>query len=424
MARAAGRGQDVVGPGGVVAEGHRRIRTDEDGTGVADPRGDRCRVTGLDLQVLGGVGVDDVEPGVEVVDEDDAGLGTGEGLGDPLAVLRGGDAADQRLLDRGRQLLAVGDEDRGGQRVVLGLADQVGGDVLGVGGVVGEDGDLGRAGLGVDPDEALEEPLGGDHPDVAGAGDQRHGHAVLVALGVAVGEHRDRLGAADGVHLVDAEEGAGGEDGRVGVPRQLAGVLLLRRAGDGEGADAGELRRDDVHDHAGRVDGQAAGHVEADPVDRDPPLGDRAAGDDLGRRVGALLVGVDQPGATDRLLEGGPQRRVEPVEGVLQHLGRDPQVLRPDAVELLAEVAQRVRPAMPDVLDDRADLVQRRLDVELGARQRGPQGAHLERASPQVESGHHGVKSRFRPDPRPDARPRSQVRRRGPSRAHVPSDCR
>ena len=140
-----------------------------------------------------------------------------------------------------------------------------------------------------------------------------------------------------------------------------------------------------------RVDGQAAGHVEADPVDGHPALGDGPAGDDLGRRVGASLVGVDQPGATDRLLEGGPQRRVEPVEGVLQHLGRDPQVLRPDAVEPLAEVAQRVRSAMPDVLDDRADLLQGRLDVELGARQRGPQGAHLERASPQVESGHHHI---------------------------------
>ena len=94
-----------------------------------------------------------------------------------------------------------------------------------------------------------------------------------------------------------------------------------------------------------------------------------------------------------------------------QHLGRDPQVLRPHAVEPLAEVAQRVRSAMPDVLDDRADLLQGRLDVELGARQRGPQGAHLERASPQVEGGHHGVKSRFRADARFEPSVRAQAAR-------------
>ena len=68
--------------------------------------------------------------------------------------------------------LARGDEDGGRQRVVLGLADQVGGDVRRVGGVVGEDRDLGRAGLGVDADPSLEEPLGGDHVDVAGTGHQ------------------------------------------------------------------------------------------------------------------------------------------------------------------------------------------------------------------------------------------------------------
>jgi hypothetical protein len=53
---------------------------------------------------------------------------------------------------------------------------------------------------------------------------------------------------------------------------------------------------------------------------------------------------------------------------MLQHGGRDLQALRPDAVEPLAEVTQRLRPAMLDILDDEADLVQGRLDVELGAR--------------------------------------------------------
>ena len=37
----------------------------------------------------------------------------------------------------------------------------------------------------------------------------------------AVGEHRDRLGAADRVHLVDAEQRAGGEDRRVRQAAEL-----------------------------------------------------------------------------------------------------------------------------------------------------------------------------------------------------------
>ena len=54
---------------------------------------------------------------------------------------------------------------------MLGLADQVGGDVHRVGGGVGEDRDLGRAGLGVDADHAAHQPFGGGDVDVARAGD-------------------------------------------------------------------------------------------------------------------------------------------------------------------------------------------------------------------------------------------------------------
>ena len=127
-------------------------------------------------------------------------------------------------LDLVGQPLRRRDQHAGGQRVVLGLADQVGGDVRRVGGVVGEDRDLGRPGLGVDADHALEQPLGGDGVDVAGPGDQ-----VDPAAGSgAVGEHRDRLGAADGVHLVDPEQRAGGQDRRVRQPA----VLPLRRRGE------------------------------------------------------------------------------------------------------------------------------------------------------------------------------------------------
>jgi hypothetical protein len=50
----------------------------------------------------------------------------------------------------GGQGLAGGHQHAAGHLVVFGLADQVRGHVRRVGGVVGEDGDLGRPGFGVD----------------------------------------------------------------------------------------------------------------------------------------------------------------------------------------------------------------------------------------------------------------------------------
>ena len=151
--RGAARGrQHVVGAGAVVAEGHRRPRADEDRAGVADLGRDLGRVGGLDLQVLGGVGVDDADARVDVVDQDDGRLRAGQRGRDPLPVHGGLQLGAQFGVDRVGERGARRDQDAGGHFVVLGLRDQVGGDVHRVGGVVGQDGDLGRAGLGVDAD--------------------------------------------------------------------------------------------------------------------------------------------------------------------------------------------------------------------------------------------------------------------------------
>ena len=166
-------GQHVVGAGAVVAERHRRVRADEDRAGVADPGGVGRRVGGLDLEVLGGVGVDHVEALLEVVDEHDARTAR------PVSAVRirstcrvAATCLSSSASTSSASAQRVGDQHGGGHRVVLGLADQVGRDVRRVGGVVGEDRDLGRPGLGVDADDALEQPLGGDGVDVARPGDQ------------------------------------------------------------------------------------------------------------------------------------------------------------------------------------------------------------------------------------------------------------
>ncbi len=337
--------------------------------------------------MLGTVGVDDLEALVDAVDQDDRGLPALEGGDDPVVdVLGGRDLRLQLLVHRVRELDGVGDEDGGRERVVLGLADQVGGDVHRVGGGVGEDRDLGRARFGVDADLAGEVALGGGDPDVAGAGDHVGGRAGLGA----VGEHRDGGGATGGVHLVDAEQRARGEDRRVRKPAELG----LRRGGEGDRLDAGLLGRDDVHDHGGRVDGPATGRVEPDPVDGHPLLGDRPARHDLrGVRRTALLA-VDEPGAADGLLQGRAYGRVEVLQGACERRGRHPHLVECDAVELLGEVDQRRVAPMMHGLADRTHLLQGGRDVEVGSGQQVAQGGALgEGVAAQIDSGDHGLNS-------------------------------
>ena len=174
------------------------------------------------------------------------------------------------------------------------------------------------------------------------------------------------------------------------VTSEDPGVLALRRRGDGERPDLRELGRHNVHDDAGGIDRQATGDIEPDPVDGDPALGDRATRNDLGGDVDATLVGVDDPGAPDGLLEGDPQLRVEGLAGRLENLGGHPKVLGTDPVETLGELAQRLGPSMRDGVEDRAHLVGGRRDVELRPRQHLTHGAPLQAGASQIGPGHHG----------------------------------
>ena len=110
-------------------------------------------------------------------------------------------AFDGALRRRGERCV-VGDQDRLRARVMLGLRQQIGGDPVGIAGLVGDDQHLGRTGNHVDADLAEHNALGGCHVGIAGSddlGDRRKGRG-------AVGQGRDRLGAADTENLVDAGE--------------------------------------------------------------------------------------------------------------------------------------------------------------------------------------------------------------------------
>jgi hypothetical protein len=228
---------------------------------------------------------------------------------------------------------------------VLGLADQVGRDVLGVGAVVGEDGDLGGSGLGVDADQPLDEPLGGGDIDVARSGDEGDRVATLEAMG----ETGDGLRTTHRIDLVNPQQSARREDGRMGP----AVVIHLRWARHREGSDTGNLRGNHVHDHAARVDRQSPGDIEADPVHRHPSLGDRAATGDHRDLVAALLVGVDESGSADRLLQGTTDRGVELGQGPGQDGGRHAQAGGAHPVEAFGGVEKGLAAAQADVVADR-----------------------------------------------------------------------
>ena len=282
-----------------------------------------------------------------------------------------------------------GDEQAGGQFVVFGLRDQVGGHVGGVRGVVGDDGHLGGAVLAVRADHAAQDPLGRRDVDVSGAGDHVHGGAVFRA----VGEHRQSLGAARGVHLPDAEQGAGGEHGRV---RQAA-VVRLRRRRHGNRADAGDLGRDDVHHDRGGIGHQAARHVHPGPLDRHEAAGDGEAVGGMGGGFRRELGPVHRPGAAGGFFEGPLDVGVERVERLVERCLRHQGGGQVHVVEAGGVLADGLRAPAPDVVADGADHGGGGLDVGDGpgqdAGQSGP--AELARSGPaQVDTGNHPLSLR------------------------------
>ncbi len=136
-------------------------------------------------------------------------------------------------------------------------------------------------------------------------------------------------------------------------------------------ADAGDLCGNDVHHHAGDQRRQAAGHVEPDPSDRHEPVGDPGARPQLGDHLRLQLGLAGGPQPADRLLEAGPDRRVERLQRLRQRRGRHPQVLGGHPVEAQGELLDRRGAAGPDGLADRAHHLDRRLHVELRTRYDG-----------------------------------------------------
>lgn len=120
--------------------------------------------------------------------------------------------------------------------------------------------------------------LGGGHVDVAGADDLVHPRHAFGA----VGQRGHGLCPADGEDTVDAGDAGGGED-------DLVDLAARGRYDHDHFGHPGDLGRDRIHQHRGRVGRLAARHIEPGAVQRGDLLAEhRAVG--LGVAPGTLLL--------------------------------------------------------------------------------------------------------------------------------------
>ncbi len=309
-------------------------------------------VARVDLQVLGRVCVDHTNAGVEIINDDDGALLATQCFRDPLTVLGAGHLRGHLCRHRIGELHARGDQYCSGDDVVLGLADEIGGDVAGIGGIVSQHSHLGGTSLGVDADDPLQLTFGRRDVDIARTRDEIDRSAAGAIRQVhAVGQHRDRLRATDRVDLVDSQEGARREDRGV----RPAAEIHLGWGHDSERLDPRDLGRNHVHDHAARIDRAATGNVEAHPLDRDPPLRDGAPWHHGGGHIGAALIEVHHARPGNGFQERRAHIGVQCLLGNGELLHGDPERRGADMVELLAPLEDRLRATRANVVEDRAD---------------------------------------------------------------------
>ncbi len=237
----------MAGAGAVVAGGLGGVWAHEDRPGPGDLRSRGLRVGDQQHEVLGGVGVGLAGQALAIGDDHGCALIPERRAGD-LATGQVGELTEQGGVDGPGDLERGTHEHGRGLDIVLGLADQVGGDQLRVGAGVGCDQDLRGPGDRVDVAAPEYEPLRGRDVGVARADDlvhTRHGRGPERGRG-------DGLGPADLKHPVDPGDRGRGEHHRArpgGQEQDLAHPHDLggdRRVQYGGGVGRGS---------SGRIDG-------------------------------------------------------------------------------------------------------------------------------------------------------------------------
>ena len=142
---------------------------------------------------------------------------------------------------------------------MLGLAEQVGGDPVGVGAFVGHHENLRWSGDGIDTNRPENLALGLGDIGIAGADNLVDRRKVSSPES----EGGDGLGAADRIKFIHTRL-----EGGIGNRR---GELAARRGrGHHDAVDTGNLGWNRVHQHRARIGGKPARHIDADAVQRRP----------------------------------------------------------------------------------------------------------------------------------------------------------
>ena len=224
---------------------------------------------------------------------------------------------------------------------VLGLAQQVGGDELDVGLVVGDHRDLAGSGQQVDADATEQLALGLGYVGIARADEHVDRRFALEPE-----RHRgDGLDAAERVDRVGPAEVGGVEH------RRVAGSAALRRRGGQDPLDARDLGHEHGHEGTRHQRAVAGGQVGANAADGHVAVADEQAGSEfaldvahaaelqLGKALHALVAELKT------LADAGVDSVPRAVELVARH--REP--FRAPAVELLRMAADRVHAVALDL---------------------------------------------------------------------------
>ena len=229
------------------------------------------------------------------------------------------------------------------------------------------------------PDGAEHLALGGGNVGVTRPHDLHHWRDAFGAIG----KRGDRLGTTDAVHLIDPGEVGGSQHQRVEV-------TVGRGHHHDQALAADHLGRHGVHQHGRGIGGGAAGHVEADGLDRGPAPAQLDAEWIGEAQIFRHLFHVKR---TDALV--GEAQRVEILGTTSLHgggdlVGRDPQAetAEVDTVESLRKPDQRGVAIGAHLLDDGAhDGVDVLRHLALGGEQRGKGGFEIR--APAVEAQGH-----------------------------------
>ncbi len=304
----------MVGAGAVIAQGFRGVTAHEDRTGVADLWQVLVGIFHRQLEVLGRDAVGHVDGLGHVGDLDQRAAPLDGGAGD-LGTLQGRQQALDALGHAVEEGCVRADQDRLRILIVLGLGEQVHGDPVRVGLAVADDEDFRRSGDHVDADLAEHVALGGGDVDVARTDDLVHRR---YALGT-VGQRSHGLGAADGEDPIDSGDAGSGQ-------HQLVDLTARGRHHHDHLGHAGNLRRNRVHQHRGRIGGLAARHIKTGTIQWCDLLAeDGAVGLGVGPGILFLLL-VVAAHALGSHLQRPALLGADALQGQLQTLARQDQI--------------------------------------------------------------------------------------------------